>query len=147
MGFYLQHTFTSIECFAKRIIRIIFLLTPLSSTVSTFTNNGLLNISQIHNLQTALFMFSYDFNSLPKIFSGFFISSNNYNNPSHFLRNTHEYSPSFSKSTLKLFSIQCYGPRLYSYIPSSIKDLMQLHTCPFNLLYLLFKKKKKKKYQ
>ena len=124
----------------KRIIRIIFLLTPLSSTVSTFTNNSLLNISQIHNLQTALFMFSYDFNSLPKIFSGFFISSNNYNNPSHFLRNTHEYSPSFSKSTLKLFSIQCYGPRLYSSIPSSIKDLMQLHTCPFNLLYLLFKK-------
>ena len=56
----------------KRIIRIIFLLTPLSSTVSTFTNNSLLNISQIHNLQTALFMFSYDFNSLPKIFSGFF---------------------------------------------------------------------------
>ena len=44
----------------KRIIRIIFLLTPLSSTVSAFTNNGLLNISQIHNLQTALFMFSYD---------------------------------------------------------------------------------------
>ena len=85
-------------------------------------------------------MFSYDFNSLPKLFSGFFISSNNYNNPSHFLRNTHEYSPSFSKSTLKLFSIQCYGPRLYSSIPSSIKDLMQLHTCPFNLLYLLFKK-------
>ena len=124
----------------KRIIRIIFLLTPLSSTVSTFTNNSLLNISQIHNLQTALFMFSYDFNSLPKIFSGFFISSNNYNNPSHFLRHTHEYSPSFSKSTLKLFSIQCYGPRLYSSIPSSIKDLMQLHTCPFNLLYLLFKK-------
>ena len=41
-------------------------------------------------------MFSYDFNSLPKILSGFFISSNNYNNPSHFLRNVHEYSPSFS---------------------------------------------------
>ena len=85
-------------------------------------------------------MFSYDFNSLPKIFSGFIISSNNYNNPSHFLRNVHEYSPSFSKSTLKLFSIQCYGPRLYSSIPSSIKDLTQLNTCPINLLYLLFKK-------
>ena len=124
----------------KRIIRIIFLLTPLSSTVSAFTNNSLLNISQIHNLQTALFMFSYDFNSLPKIFPGFFISSNNYNIPSHFLRNVHEYSPSFSKSTLKLFSIQCYGPTLYSSIPSSIKDLIQLNTCPFNLLYLLFKK-------
>ena len=84
-------------------------------------------------------MFSYDFNSLPKIFSGFFISSNNYNNP-HFLGNAHEYSPSFSKSTLKLFSVQCYGPRLYSSILSSIKDLIQLNTCLFNLLYLLFKK-------
>ena len=40
----------------KRIIRIIFLLTPLSSTVSAFTNNSLLNISQIRNLQTALFI-------------------------------------------------------------------------------------------
>ena len=67
---------------------MIFLLTPLLSTVSAFTNNSPLNISQIRNLQAALYMFSYDFNSLPKIFSGFFfISSNNYNNPSHFLRN------------------------------------------------------------
>ena len=101
MGFYLSHTFTSIECFAKE---------------------------------------DYKNNSLPKIFSGFFISSNNYNNPSHFLCNVHECGPSFSKSTLKLFSIQCYGPRLYSSIPSSIKDLIQLNICPFNLLYLLFKK-------
>ena len=85
-------------------------------------------------------MFSYDFNSLPKIFPGFFISSNNYKNPFHFLRNAPEYSPSFSKSTLNLFSIQCYGPRLYSSIRSSIKDLIQLNIFPFNLLYLLFKK-------
>ena len=118
----------------KQIIRIIFLLAPLSSIVSAFTNNSLLNRLQIRNLQTALFMFSYDFNSLPKIFSGFFISSNNYNNPSHFLRNAHEYSPSFSKSTLKLFSIQCYGPRLYSSISSSIKDLIQFN----NVLLISF---------
>ena len=52
----------------------------------------------------------------------------------------HEIKMDFSKSTLKLFSIQCYGPRLYSSIPSSIKDLIQLNTCPFNFLYLLFKK-------
>ena len=104
----------------KRIIRIIFLLTPLSSTVSAFTNKSLLNISQIRNVQTALFMFSYDFNFFPKIFSVFFISSNNYNNPSQFLCHKHEYSPSFSKSALKLFLIQCYGTRLYSSIPSSI---------------------------
>ena len=52
-------------------MRIIFLLTPLLSNVSAFTNNSLLNISQIPNLKTALFMFLYDFNSLPKIFSGF----------------------------------------------------------------------------
>ena len=66
------------------------------------------------------------------------IVSNSYNNPTHFLRTTHEYSPSFAKSTFKLFSIQCYGPRLYSTIPLSIKD--QSLSCPFNILYLLFKK-------
>ena len=56
----------------KRIIRVVFLLPFLSSTKSTFVNNNLLNIYQIHSLQIALFMFSYDHNALPKIFTGFF---------------------------------------------------------------------------
>ena len=47
-----------------------------------------------------------------------------------FYENAHEYSSSFSKST----------PRLYSSISSSIKDLIKLNTCTFNLLYLMFKK-------
>ena len=57
----------------KRIIRIVFLSPFLSSTKSTFVNNNLLNIHQIHSLQIALFMFSYDYNALPKIFTGFFL--------------------------------------------------------------------------
>ena len=89
----------------KSIIRIIFLLAPLSSTVSAFTNNSLLNISQIRNLQIALFMFSYDFNSLPKIFSGFIISSNNYNNPSHFLRIFSRYFYVYLADILSAFCI------------------------------------------
>ena len=48
----------------KRIIRIVFLLPFLSSTKSTFVNNNLLNIYQIHSLQIALFMFSYDYNAV-----------------------------------------------------------------------------------
>ena len=83
-------------------------------------------------------MFCCDYNAIPKIITGFFSDSNSYNNPTHFLRITHEYNPSFAKSTFKLFSIQCYGPRLYSTIPLSIKD--QSLFCPFNILYLLFKK-------
>ena len=83
-------------------------------------------------------MFSYDYNALPKIFTGFFSDSNNYNKPTHFLHSTHEYSPSSAKSTFKLFSIQCLGPRLYSSIPLSIKD--QFQSCPFNIIFLLFKK-------
>ena len=51
---------------------------------------------------------------------------------------THEYIPAFAKSTFKLFSIQCFGPKLNSTIQISIKD--QFHSCPFNILYLLFKK-------
>ena len=122
----------------KRIIRIVFLLPFLSSTKSTFVNNNLLSLYQIHCLQVALFMFCYDYNALPKILQVFFSDSNSYNNPIHFLRTTHEYSPSFAKSTFKLFSIQCCGPRLYFTIPLSIKD--QSLSCPFNILYLLFKK-------
>ena len=85
-----------------------------------------------------LFTFCYGYNALPKIFAGLFSDSNSYNNPNHFFRTTHECSPSFAKSTFKLFSIQCYGPRLYSTIPLSIKD--QSLSCPFNILYLLLKK-------
>ena len=99
----------------KRIIRIVFLL-PFLSTNSTLVNNNLLNIYQIHSLQIALFTFSYDYNALPKIFTGFFSDNNNYNNPTHFLRSTHEYSPSFAKSTFKLFSIQCFALTLYNSI-------------------------------
>ena len=100
-------------------------------------NIGIISRIQIHSLQIGLFMFSCDHNALPKIFTGFF-SDNNYNKLTHFLRSTHEYSLSFAKSTFKLFSIQCFGPRLYSTIPISIKD--QFQSCPFNILYLLFKK-------
>ena len=56
----------------KRNIRIVFLLPFLSSTKSTFVNNNLLSIYQIHCLQVALFTFCYDYNALPKIFTGFF---------------------------------------------------------------------------
>ena len=56
----------------KRIIRIVFLLAFLSSTKSTFVNNNLLSIHQIHCLQVLLFMFCYDYNALPKVFRGFF---------------------------------------------------------------------------
>ena len=111
---------------------------PISSpTNSTFINNNLLNLQQIHSLQTALFMFSYNKNALPDKFLGLMSNSVNYSNPSHSLRYTHEYSPSFAKTTLKLFSITCYGPRLYTTIPSYIKN--QIQTGPFITLYLLFK--------
>lgn len=66
-------------------------------------------------------MFSYHYNALRKIFSSFFSHSIKYVNPTHFLRNTHEFIPSFSKSTFNLFSTQCYGSRLYSLIPSHVK--------------------------
>ena len=46
----------------KRIIRIVFLLSFLSSAKPTFVNNNLLSIYQIHYLQVALFMFCYDYN-------------------------------------------------------------------------------------
>ena len=119
----------------KRTIPIVFLLPFLSSNSLTFINNNLLNIHQIHSLQVALFMFSRDYNALPKIFSGFLTDGNNCNDPRHFLSRTHECSPSFSKSTFKLIPIQCCGPRLPS-IPSPMKN--QLQSCLFNIL--LFKK-------
>ena len=82
-------------------------------------------------------MFSYNKNALPDKYVGHMSNSVNYTNPSHSLRHTHECSPSFAKTTLKLFSITCYGPGLCNTIPSSIKN--QSQTGPFMPLYLLFK--------
>ena len=56
----------------KRFIRIVLLLPFLSSAKPTFVNNNPLSIYQIHCLHVALFMFCYDYNAIPKIFTGFF---------------------------------------------------------------------------
>ena len=118
-----QFHFDRLNLLQKRIIRIVFLLPFLSSTKSTFVNNNLLNIHQIQSFkQIALFMFSYDYNALPKIFTGFFSTITLVSRVIHFLRTTHEFSPSFAKSTFKLFPIQSFGPRLYSSIPLSFID-------------------------
>ena len=55
---------------------------------------------------------------------------------SYDLQNTHEYSPSLSKTTLNLFPIHCNGPGLYSAIP---KEFKLNFSVPFTLLYILFK--------
>ena len=67
----------------KHVIRIIFSLPILSHTNSTFINNNLLNLQEIHSLQTALVMFSYNKNALPDKFVGLMSKSVNYTKPSY----------------------------------------------------------------
>ena len=62
----------SVEHFTKAYRSHCFPASILSSTNSTFMNNKLLNIHQIHGLQVALFRLSCDYDALPEIFSGFF---------------------------------------------------------------------------
>lgn len=109
----------SLHILLKRLIRIIFLLHPLSSCKSKFTENNLLNIFQVNLFQIGLFMYKYSNSTLPQSFNDFFLKSSDVH--THFLRSSNFFRPEFAHTTLKTFSIKCSGPRTYSIIPVSIQ--------------------------
>ena len=114
--------------------RTIFKLPLLSHVETRFNEIGMLNIYQINHYLTCLFMFKYERNVLPTVFNNFFITHSNIH--SYNTRFSSGYSSEPAKTNLKLFSINCRGPFIYSRIPSINKTAISLFKKELNLFLL-----------
>ena len=65
----------SLHISQRRSIRILFNISPSSSSKPSFHENSILNIYQISDFLTAIFMFKYAKNLLPQSFTNFFTRS------------------------------------------------------------------------
>ena len=67
----------SILLLQKRALRLITNSRYLAPTEPLFSRLNTLKVSDIHTLQTAIFMHKYTFNQLPSVFDDFFIPNSN----------------------------------------------------------------------
>ena len=105
----------------KHAIRIMFHLPPSTSTKAKSIEHGLLNVIQINLFLIGQFMFKYSNSLLPSSFNNFFLKTSNLHN--YNLRTNYAYRPDFAKTNMKLFSIKCIGPRVWSDVPPEISSL------------------------
>ena len=103
----------------KRAIRICTSAHPRDHTAPLFARLNTLTLSDINKLHTAIFMFKFTHNLLPRSFSSYFTS----------VRNTHTYSTRsrnnlflpFTRTSFSINNLRYYGPRLWNSIDEQLK--------------------------
>ena len=77
-----------------------------------FHNLETLNIFDLNKLQTALFMYRFDNNTLPRSFSNYFSKHSDVHN--YNTRNAHKYITSKPTTNLIKYSIKYTGPKYWN---------------------------------
>ena len=103
----------------KRAIRICTSAHPCDHSAPLFAKLKTLTLSDINKLHTAIFMFKFTHNLLPRIFSSYFTS----------VQNTHTYSTRsrnnlflpFTRTSFSINTLRYYGPRLWNSINEQVK--------------------------
>ena len=96
----------------KRALRIINNADYTSHTKTMFHNLETLNIFDLNKLQTALFMYRFDNNTLPRSFSNYFSKHSDVHN--YNTRNAHKYITSKPTTNLIKYSIKYTGPKYWN---------------------------------
>ena len=115
----------SILLLQKRALRLITNSSYRSPTDSLFSQLKILKISDIHTIQTAIFMHKYTFNRLPSVFENFFIPNSNIH--SYPTRNSSGYHLENPRIILAQKSLKHHGPDVWNSLPDSLKQCTKLH--------------------
>ena len=115
----------SILLLQKRALRLITNSSYRSPTDSLFSQLKILKISDIHTIQTAIFMHKYTFNRLPSVFDNFFIPNSNIH--SYPTRNSSGYHLENPRIILAQKSLKHHGPDVWNSLPDSLKQCTKLH--------------------
>ena len=110
----------------KKAVRICTNSTYLSHTNPLFHKLKVFKIHDINTLQIALFMFKYNKELLPPVFSNFF--SYNKNIHSYPTRSRNDIHLNNPKNLLAHKSLRHHGPEIWNSLPVDIKSEILLNT-------------------
>ena len=96
----------------------------MSHTQLLFTENNILNVFQLNLFQITAFMYRLDNGLLPPTFLNYMVRSSDIHD--YFLRHKDRFRSEQAQTTLKLLSLKCLGPCVYSKIPCHVKSSSSL---------------------
>jgi hypothetical protein len=121
----------------KRVVRVLARAPFNAHTSALFQDLGILRIDQINFYQVAEFMYRYTYNQLPMSFSNYFKSSSDLH--TYNTRNkSNKYFVEFSRTNIRKFSLNSWGPRAWNSLPSALRCTPNLYAFKNKLrVYLL----------
>ena len=119
-----QNKINSLLLLQKKAIRICDNSSYLAHTAPIFHNLKLLQLNDIHTLQTGIFMFKYTNKMLPPSFSNFFIYNANIH--SYPTRRSHDFHLNNPKILKAHKSIRHHGPDVWNSLSNSLKHKTSL---------------------
>jgi len=119
----------------KRAIRYVAGVPYGSHTSQLFLEFKLLKIEQIRIVQIGVFIYRYEHNLLPAIYSHLFLRASEVH--SYPTRNSKSYRQPFAHTNTRLFSIRFAGVNVWNSIPLSIRQLPSLYIFKSKLRHYL----------
>lgn len=110
-------------------MRIVSNISGRAHTSPLFRNNNILKITDINNMQVALFMFKYYNSLLPPLFDSFFAL--NVDVHSYFTRSSQMFHIPSIRTNMRKHSIVFVGPRVWNHINPCICNLQSVNSFKF----------------
>jgi len=126
-----------INILQKKAIRIICNLNFTAHAAPSFKKLNLLLIADIAKLQLGEFMYKFSYKLLPDVFSNYFtLNSNIHKYNTRQAKNLHQLP---INTSLRKFSINVSGPKLWNILPKEIKSISSLSKFKYAFTTILLK--------
>ena len=107
-SFNYKYKISPIQILQNKAIRLASNPFQYTSTINIFKNLNILNLSEIHKQQTAIFMYKYSNNLLPHIFYNCDFFSTVSNRNTYHVRTCNQFSIPFARTNTRLFTIKFF---------------------------------------
>jgi hypothetical protein len=122
-----------LQILQNKAIKLIRNFTGYIATNDLYKTLNILNLSNIHKYQTAIFMYKYVNNLLPIHFykPEYFIIINRLH--TYKIRIQNKFVIPYARTNMRLFSIKCFGPRIWNSLPVCLTNISNLPMFKINL--------------
>ena len=112
-----------LQILQNKILRLMFKIAPQSNVSNNYLyySSKLLNIEDLYKLEIGKFMYSYEHNKLPPLFSDYFLPQIHFHNTRSSSSNKY-FLPFFSTNKTQTI-INYTGVKIWNKIPDSLKKL------------------------
>ena len=124
----------------KKIVRLITFKSYSEHTEMIFKNLGILNVYQINDYLTSIFMFRYfNLKNLPETFANYFATNNEVHH--HNTRNTSQLHKTYNRTNYAKHSLSNNGIDIWNGLENQYKNIKSLYTFKRKLKKILPPKK------